>query len=401
MRRTVWLSLLTAGAAIFLVGLAQTSKAVPAWGRKTGMPCVACHFGGSNRLTQTGVEFLLRGHRTKDDSGIQEGGKDLNLLHYMSFASKVRFTANNTAPAKTGFDVESLSIYAGGPLMDRFSFFFEMYLHERGKTTSSTGGTVDTATRTKLADAYLAWHSAPDTDRFTFVRAGQVYPYQILTYSSGARATISRPSIINDDQGGGNAYTPRDRAYGLTAGYADLAHGLSLELGLVNSGGTNKMANLEEQNAFKDVFFTADKALDSNGSAVGLYLYNGRIAISGTPAWEDRFTRYGILSRYQTADLAISGAYIAGTDQLQAGGHRNPNGYFLEVAGNLQPTLTVFARYDHQYNDLGATSRRTGVVVGVSQRVSGVGRLALELSGTSSGPATYRRQVQAELNWLF
>jgi hypothetical protein len=91
------------------------AQAVPAFARKTGMPCVSCHFGGTNRLTKTGLDFLVRGHRMKDDEGIKDGGKDLNLMHYLSFASKVRFTANNAAPYNS-FDVESLSIYSGGPL---------------------------------------------------------------------------------------------------------------------------------------------------------------------------------------------------------------------------------------------------------------------------------------------
>lgn len=393
-----------AAVTLFSLGAITQSSAVPAWGRKTGMPCESCHFGGTNRLTKTGLDFLVRGHRMKDDEGITDGGKDLNLLDYLSFASKVRFTANNTTPSATGFDVESFSIYMAGPLSGNFSFFVEQYLHERGKDASSTGGQLDTATRSKLADAYLFWNSAPQGDRFTFARAGQIYPYSILALSSGARMSINRPSVINEDLGGGNLYTPRDRAYGVSAGYVSDTRGYRVEAGVVNSAGTNKRPNLSEQNAFKDVFLAVEKEFDENGSALGLYAYNGRYLINAsgaTPAWEDRFNRFGVFGRYQTESLALSGAYLEGANQVLAGGNRNPEGYFLEVGYNFQPTLTGFGRFDHKYDDLGASSRRTDITVGVSQRLSDVGRVVLQFTSTKKGTSTYQRQVQGELNWLF
>ncbi len=391
-------------AATLLVTLMPASLGVPAWARRTGMPCVSCHFGGTHRLTKMGNDFLLRGHRTKDDEGITDGGKDLNLLKYMSFASKVRFTANNSKPEATGFEVESFSIYLGGPLSGNFSFFVEQYLHERGKTASSTGGETDTAVRTKLADAYLSWSSAPQGDSFTYVRAGQIYPYAIYALSSGGRLSINRPTVINEGQGAGNLFTPRDRAYGVSAGYVNDPRGYRVEAGIVNSGGTNKRANLEEQNAFKDTFLTVEKEFDANGSALGLYAYNGRFKINAsgsTPAWEDRFYRLGVFGRYQTEALALSGAFLNGTNQVLAGGHRSPEGYFMELGYSFQPTLTAYGRYDHQYNDLGPTSRRTDVTLGVSQRLSDVGRVVLEIVGTTVGGSPYKRQIQGEMSWLF
>ncbi len=383
------------------VAAASSALAVPAFGRKTGLDCTSCHFGGSNRLTRMGLDFLVRGHRMKDDQGIAKGDKSLNVLDYMSFSSKVRYTANNSSPY-TAFDVESFSIYTGGPLSGGFSYFVEYYLHERGKAASSTGGQVDTATRSKLADAYLQWNSAPQGDAYYYVRAGQIYPYAVYVNGSGGRLSISRPTVIDGDLGGGNLYTPRDRAYGLSAGYAN-GNGYRMEAGIVNSGGTNKRANLAEQNTFKDLFLTVEKDLTSE-LTFGLYGYNGRInipAAGSIPQWEDRFTRYGVFSRYETESLALSAAYFGGQNQVYGGGHRNPDGYYLEAGYNVQPTLTGFARYDHVYNDLGASSRRTDVTFGVSQRLTDVGRLVLQFSTTTVPGSPYKRQLQAELNWLF
>ncbi len=100
-----------------------------------------------------------------------------------------------------------------GPTDKNFSYFFEYYMHERAGDGAGAGS------RSKLADAYLFYNSDAAADTFYWVRAGQIYPYLIYYYGSGGRLSVSRNEAINRRPGGGNDYTPRDRAYGVSAGY--------------------------------------------------------------------------------------------------------------------------------------------------------------------------------------
>lgn len=109
--------------------------------------------------------------------------------------------------------MEALSIYSGGPIDKKFSYFFEYYMHERA------GDGAGAPSRSKLADAYLFYNSDAAADTFYWVRAGQIYPYLIYYYGSGGRLSISRNEAINRSASGGNNYTPRDHAYGVSGGY--------------------------------------------------------------------------------------------------------------------------------------------------------------------------------------
>ncbi len=392
---------------------AVPSQAVPAWTRATGAPCTTCHFGGTNRLTKMGEDFLIRGHRMSGAEGAWAKPDEIKWSHYLSLSSKVRFSARTDAEPSTAFDVESLSIYTGGPLTKQFSYFVEHYLHERGQAAGNTGGQVGTATRSKLADAFLHYNSASGSPTYLYARAGQLYPNLIYTASSGGRVSIGRPLAINANVGGGNLYTPRDRSYGATVGYVSNEN-LKFEAGVVNSGGTNARNNLEEVNNFKDLFVTAEKEFDNFGSGIGVYAYTGRFRAlpTATPVVEDSFTRYGVLAQFVRSQFEISGAWFTGSnDDPGLGGtdRRHPNLYYVEGAYNLNPELTAYARYDNQDNDLSAgTSRVTGGALGISQRLSSVGRLVAEYGyssaksiSTSGTAKSLDRVGTVEVNWLF
>jgi len=195
-----------------------------------------------------------------DEEGI--GSEGYNLANYTSWASKVRFVADKDADPSTKFDVESLSIYSGGPIDKNFSYFFEYYMHERAGDAAGAGS------RSKLADAYLFYNSDAAADTFYWVRAGQIYPYLIYYYGSGGRLSISRNEANNCRPGGGNDYTPRDRAYGVSAGYVYEGKLLG-EVGIVNSAGGNANPNIAETNNFKDVYATLEYVLETAEPASG------------------------------------------------------------------------------------------------------------------------------------
>lgn len=374
-------------AAVFALSVA--AHAVPAWGRRTGADCSSCHWG-LNKLNHTGRMFLLRGHRMPDEEGV--GTESYNLTEYTSWASKVRFIADKDADPSTKFDVESLSIYSGGPIDKTFSYFFEFYLHERA------GKAPGAPSRSKLADAYLFYNSDAAADTFYWVRAGQIYPYLIYYYGSGGRLSISRNEAINRAPGGGNTYTPRDRAYGASGGYVYEGKFLG-EVGIVNSGGGNANPNLAETNNFKDVYATLEYVLDENGSGIGVYGYSGKFQIA--PGNEDKFDRVGVFGNYTTPQYTISVGALSGKHNVPAS--RRVRTWFAELGYNFTDTVLGWVRYDHFYRDIATDTqnRLVQISVGVSTRLNSVGRLAVEYRNRKFSGTSDRNDLVAELQWLF
>lgn len=388
-----------------LLGLLPSdAAAIPAWTRKYKMFCTSCHSGATHRLTKFGKEFQWKMYRTADTESLTDD-VNLNIMEYLSFASKVRLENDNDAKPKTKFDVEALSIYMGGPLYQGLSFFFEIYFHERGKEANSTGtGTVDTSVREKLAEAYLGYNSNPASDTFWFARAGSYTPRSIHNLSTGGRNTISRPAVLNDDAGGGNLFTPRDRFYGISGGIVNKKK-LRVEFGITNGGGGNKRPNQPENNDFKDYFVTAEHDLDDNGSYAGLFSYTGRYpvqkpgAAAGTLI-DDKFSRFGLFGAFEREQFNLSGGYFWGKNDVNGLAVRNSKGYFLEGAVNLGPSSTAFARLDKTDWDTGKT--KSGFALGLSQRLNSVGRAVVEYGTTKvSGGGPTTRTIMFELNWIF
>ncbi|MBI2844777.1 MAG: hypothetical protein HYX78_15395 [Armatimonadetes bacterium] len=409
---------LVAVTAGLLLCIIAPTQAVPAWTRRTGINCNGCHFGGTHRLTKFGEDFLIRGHRLSSEKGIYgEEAASLEISKYLSYNSKFRYNARKDRDPATEFDIEAFSIYLGGPIEDKSSFFVEYYLHERGSFATSTGGQVDSTNRSKLADAYLQYSSDPSSQNYWYGRAGQIYPFLIYTASSGGRVTIGRPRAIQNNVGGNNLYTPRDRAYGASVGLVN-AQGIRAEAGILNGGGGNARPNLTEVNNHKDVFGTVEKEFDDFGSGVGLYAYSGKFRrLPTTTPGEESFSRFGLLGQFQRTDFEISGAAFTGRNNDPAGGRRSPDLYYVEAARNLRPDLTAFVRWDIQDNDLAtdaanASALKTahGGAVGISKRIGRMGRIVTEVvfvknrSVDSAGTGTTSsrdRTWMTELNWIF
>ncbi|MFY9232968.1 MAG: hypothetical protein WAO58_00745 [Fimbriimonadaceae bacterium] len=399
MRRFIklWPVLLFGLPVIGLVGSMNTALAIPAWARKTKMACTDCHFGGTNKLTLTGREFQARGYTTKD-AEIQKEPQELNLGNYISIGAEFAFEANKDEDPSTSFDVEALSIHSGGPLYERFAYFFEFVLHERGEETSADGGQLDTATRSKLAEAYLLYNSNPQSNDFWFARVGQIMPRLIFAGGAGARLGVSQPSVWGADVGDGNLFTPGDRSYGLTAGISSNS-GLMVEAGITNGGGGNARPNAPETNNAKDIFASVMQRLDDDGSFVGAYAYKGTFHVLEPPIRQDNFTRFALIGELARENFVLSGAYTWGRNELAAGGNRNPTGYYLEGGFNINPTSTVFARYDNFDPDL--ATKQTGWTLGWSQRLSSIGRFAIAGFETRQSGVPTTRGITAELNWMF
>lgn len=389
------------GAAVLatLFTYSTPAGAIPAWARKYKVGCETCHFGATNRLTVYGRDFQLRGDRTSDDEGLGEI-EEYNFANYTSIAGKFRYYADKDSDPSTSFDQEALSIYSGGPLYMGFSYFFEIYLHERGSNATKTGGQDTSATRSKLAEAYVYYNSAPMQENYWFARAGQYTPRLIYAASTGGRVSISRPRAVGDNAGGGNLFTPRDRFYGLAVGFRSATKTMG-EFGITNGGGGNARPNQPELNNSKDFFGSFWQQLDDDGSYIGVFGYSGVYPVTGPPAFEDKFQRYGILAAFERDAFEISGGYMTGRHDLSAGGHREPKGWYLEGAYNFSVDWTGYARYDDFDADLTSAPRKKGPAIGISYRLPSIGRMVLEGQETKTDGSATSRQLTFEINWMF
>lgn len=354
------------------------ARAVPAWARKTGLACSACHFGGSSRLNRMGREFQIRGHRLSADAS--DAAQKPRLTDYVSLSTKLRATITEE---DSSLHAQALALYAGGPLSRQLSAFFQYDLYDRGASAKSQPG-----------EAYMQYNTRPGGDSYGWLRAGRLYPYLIYSASGGGRVPLSRPRVIEQPLGGGNQYAPRSKQEGVSTGYVG-GNGLWTEVGIVSGSGLT---------ALSDVFATVEKHLDPFGSGVGIYGYAGRSTIAAAPplpAWQDRFAQWGLLGQYQRENVQISGAVFRSTARRFGGeDRRHPTGFYAEAACNINPGLTGFVRYDDKDDDLAGVRKTTGAVAGLTYRLPNQGRAVIEWGGTRTA-AGYREQIIFEANWLY
>lgn len=197
---------------------------------------------------------------------------------------------------------------------------------------------------------------------------------------------------------GGNAYTPHDRAYGVSSGYVYEGKFLG-EVGIVNSAGGNATPNIAETNNFKDLYATLEYVLDDNGTGIGVYGYTGKFQIA--PGNEDKFDRVGIFGNYTTPQYTISVGTLSGKHEVPAS--RRVRTWFAELGYNFTDTVLGWVRYDHFYRDIPADveNRLVQLSVGVSTRLNSVGRLVVEYRNRKFSGQGDRNDLVAELNWLF
>lgn len=327
----------------------------------------------------------MRGHRLKSDEGAQPWSK---LMDHLSVAAKVRSTggpSSGSGTASAASAVQTWEVFAGGPVSRQFSYFGEYILYDRvAGTPQGTSG---------FLDGYVQYTgSASSADRFWWVRSGRLYPFAVYALGAGGRTTLSRSRLVTDKLNGLLPALQR-RSLGVSAGYASRA-GLRLEAGVQR--GSSLAQNAEKDASLflsrPDVFVTAEQTFDNFGTALGLYGRTGWInqgsddsdghdgSNSSSRNSRQRFTQSGVLGRYVNEHFVLSGTYIMSQVRDGDGQVQRPAGYFLEAARNLKPELTGFMRYDSLAGAAATTSdiRTRGIVVGVSQRLPGSGRLVFE-----------------------
>jgi len=352
-------TLVTAVTAITLVAPTQLN-AVPAWSRLTGAPCSSCHATPTMQLNKDGLEFLRNGHRLDP---LKVDSKDQKLENYFALLFKLRVYADDRDDARTGlsetqrpvsqFEQHSMSIYTGGALSDRLSYFAEVYLSENTGSTSGSNIVQGDAARKKLAEAFLQYNlPVGDDGNFLRFRGGQILPEILHVFGVGARSAEARSIVFNDALAGNdNRFRMFSRQQGLEAGV--VTKRVELYTGVVNGsdGGTTSSIDADKS---KDVYGSALVNLDENASALGGYYYNGRFTNFTTRAnnstailYRDDFYRAGLLGRFVRDNWRVVGTFFVGNGIINAAGDEAKNlGFYGLVDYNVSENFGAYVRYD-------------------------------------------------------
>jgi hypothetical protein len=118
---------------------AQADDRIPAFARKYGLTCLACH-GPFPALTPLGEAFAGNGFRMAPDEEprdtINTGDPLLHLPRDLALAVRLDAYAQAYANGQSALDFESpynLKILSGGTISKKLSYYFYFFLFERGE----------------------------------------------------------------------------------------------------------------------------------------------------------------------------------------------------------------------------------------------------------------------------
>ncbi len=351
---------LTIMLAIALIAPA-TTFAIPSWSRQAGADCRSCHATPTFQLTKTGLNFLKNGHRAE---ATKLEAADMKWDNYFSLVWKGRAYVDDLDSAKTGlantqkpksnFEQHSFSLYTGGALAERFSYFTELYLSENTGATSGGNVVQSDASRKKLAEAFIQYnHPLDDTgETFLAIRAGEILPEILHVFGVGARSAEQRAIVLNEAlAGNSNTYRPFSRQQGLDAKLNTKR--FEFAAGLLNGSDTST-TNSIDADSNKDVYLSALAKLDENESAVGAYYYKGKFSnytvkqdFSTALLYKNDFYRTGLMGRFIRDKWRLVGTYFMGEETINATGSKASNaGYYGLLDYNFSDSHGVFVRYD-------------------------------------------------------
>lgn len=336
--------------------------AVPAWSRLTGANCSACHATPTWQLTPMGLDFLKNGHR-QDATKVEP--KDQKLDNYISLVWKGRAYGDtldsqktglsNTQKPATNFEQHSFSLYTGGALADRFSYFTELYLNENTGSTSGANVVQGDAARKKLAEAFIQYNQPINKDLFLAVRAGEILPGILHVFGVGARSAEQRATVLNDQLAGStNTFRPFSRQQGVDFTLASRHSETSFTVGVVDGSSTAVTNSIDADN-HKDWYASVLWSFDKNQSAVGLYHYDGQFTNYATQndfstafQYDNKFKKDGLLARFIRDNFRVVGAYFLGEETMNLGGTKTKNkGYYGLVDYNFTDGFGAYARLDY------------------------------------------------------
>jgi hypothetical protein len=347
----------------------QPGQAIPAFARKFGLKCYACHTIPP-ALNKTGYTFKRLGYRLPPDEmdgtklapKISELGKDpesgkdtkFSITNSVALIAQGSFTLDKTRgdgispTSSSSFNLDEAALFAAGSVPDSgFSYFTQFEL--------SQGGTA------RLEQAVMSYTAGRANSSF-FVKAGEMH----LQEGEGTRAAMfynlfPEPALVLTNTSPVN-FSLDQHPVGLNVGYT-WASNYFKQVFAVSAKVTNGLNPDGSEILFsstkhsKDYWFDADYWFGPDGG-VTFMTYYGRKDQIQNPGAPDQFTyrpairRYGVFGNYLFFDkLDVLGGYLRSNDDWQdepgaAVTHFISNSYRAEVDYYIQRGFAVMARYD-------------------------------------------------------
>jgi len=354
-------SMRTVIAAIFVLVVSiigsNDAKAVPAFARKFGVWCAACHTTPP-RLNETGYRFRAAGFRWPEGIGIKESAEHFDILDYMSARIQVSYSINRSKTGATeasisnGFKLQAFELY---PFIGSWGKYFST---DTKVTFGPDGAPV-------IENAYVKVNEG-DEKRFFEARLGIFHPYDGYG-ASDSPATISRPFFQTTpaNHSGSTLFT--------TWGFDQLGAevGFDYKRTSVKAALLNGLVLTQEDGKFKasaaqggaltprspapssntpDFQFFINQVLSPEGGGLSLQYYHGNLFLpvaNSDTFFLNKFDRVAVYGSYPVAKrLHLLGGFQRGRDHLVTGEAFASEGAFVEAAVPVNELTAAGVRYD-------------------------------------------------------
>ena len=375
----------------------KPGRAIPAFARKFGVKCYACHTIPP-ALNKNGYMFKRLGYRLPPDEmdgskpapKITELDKNIkfSITNSLALIAQGSFTAEKTTgdgvtpTSSTSFNLDEVAMFAAGAVPDTgFSYFTHLELSQDGGSPF-------------LEQAVMSYTAGRANSSY-FIKAGQMH----MQEGEGTRAAmfynlfpdpaplLTAPSPIN--------FTLDQHPVGVNVGYT-WASNYFKQVFAVSAKVTNglnadgsEIITASTKNS-KDFWFDADYWFGPDGGITFLTYYGKKDQVQNQGA-DDEFTfrpiirRYGIFGNYLFFDkLDVLGGYLRSNDDWQDAvdapiTHFISNGYRGEVDYYLQRGFAVMARVDRMNQTIagGPSNHTTAWNIGGEKALTELGNVVL------------------------
>jgi hypothetical protein len=377
MRRTIFLALVGTAAfcvAFFGMGLfSPVAPAVPAFARKTGLACSACHEVWP-RLSDFGQLFRDRGYRLERDrdAPVEQDGSYWPIamrttVGYQWLKNTLVPTDQGTVDTQTGtFGFSGLDVFAAGALGNRLSFLitFTPGLGSAGFQTAPQDG--------DLESAFVGIHDIGGTPWIN-LRVGKHAPDLPIDEHRAITLTQGYNVYHYELQGSAVTWAPGENQNGVELyGHSDLSR-VRYSISLLNENGTSFVSNTLLSNPVVWGHVQATQYLDNSLLAavkVGAFGSVGWHATStltstsggdvtpvpGTASNHKQYFRYGgeahLYFLSTVNPLTLSAVIWGGKDDkalIDSGAATDDASFiggFLEGVWTINPRLSLIGRYE-------------------------------------------------------
>ncbi len=344
-------------ALVVLVIGRSDAEAVPAFARKFGVSCAACHTTPP-RLNETGYRFRAAGFRWPTGIGIKESAEYFDILDHMSARIQVSYSASRSKTGSTEASASNELKLAAFELYPFIGSWGQSFSADTKVPFGPSGAPV-------IENTYLK-ADLGDEKRFFAARIGIFHPYDGYGASDGP-ATISRPFFQTTpaNHSGSTFFTTWgfDQLgaevgvdYGRTSVRAALLNGLVLseEDGKFKAsaaqGGALTARSPAPSSNTPDFQLFVNHVLNREGGGLSLYYYHGNLFLpivgSGT-FFLNKFNRVAVYGGYPVAKrLHLLGGIQRGRDHLATGETFASEGAFAEAVVPINQLTAAGVRYD-------------------------------------------------------